>query len=341
VPRLLLVAILVVLAGPAEARRFKGDGPRTLAVGYGAVWVGHGDGTVTRVDAETMRARSTRLGSGMGGYSITSLAAGFGSVWVAPNGTPLHRIHPQTGRVTRRIWNLRGGWSPNLVSAGAGAVWAADYQRNAIFRVNPATNRIDGRKIMKHTVRSIQAGPRAVWVQTIPGRGPITGPEGPRIVSRLDPKTLRLRRAFRVACDASHLSVGVAVWVLDNCSGALRRFDVRRGAFGAPVQTAPGSLGLVRGFGSLWVSNGATVRRIDPARGVVLAQIRAEGPFLAAGAGFVWVLDWGDGGWLRRIDPRTNRLAGPALKLRLSRNDGGPRLRGPPPRSVLASADGD
>ena len=314
---LAFAAALVLVTASAEARSFKGTGPRTLAVGYGAVWVGFGDGTITRIDARTLQRRSRRLGSGMGGYSITSLATGFGSVWVAPNGSPLHRLHPGTARVTGRIWRDRGGWTPTHVTIAAGVAWVTDHRRNTIFRFDPRRREITGRSLAPHTLRSVVASRVGVWVQTIPGRGPFTGPRGARIVSRLEPRTLRLRRAFRLTCDASLQPVGPSLWVLDHCDGTLRRFDPRAGALSRPLATLTGAWGLTRGFRSVWVADGSSVLRIDPLSQAVVARVRVEVTSVVAGEGFVWVLDSWDvtGGGLRRIDPAANRLVGDPIRL--------------------------
>jgi streptogramin lyase len=302
--------MLALLAGSADARLVKGNGPSTIAVGYGAVWIGFGDGVVTRVDARTLRQISRRIAGGF----ITSIDTGVGSVWVAPSGASVRRVDPRTGAVHATIANQPGTWSGSTqVAVGAGSVWVADSGRDAIFRVNARRNQVSRRRGLPHRLRSIAVGTRGVWVQTFPAGGPMIGPEGPRIVSRLDPGTLRLRRAFRLRCDAILLPRGSSLWVLDNCDGSLRRFDSRAGTLSRPI-ASPGAMGLSAGFGSIWVSDGSMVRRVQDGR--VVAEIQARG-LVAAGEGFVWLLDYGDGvvGWLRRIDPATNRLVGRAIRL--------------------------
>jgi streptogramin lyase len=317
VRRLAPLAILVLLAGSAEARPLKGDGPFSLAVGYGAVWIGFGEGRVTRVDAATMQQVTRRLGPGPA-YTVLSLAPGFGSVWAAPNSAPLFRLDRRTGQVQAEIRDQPGRWSggASSVAVGGGSVWVIDYQRNAVFRVDPRTNRVARRRALAQTVRSMVAGGSAVWLQTAPGRGSVTGPNGPRIVSRLDSRTMRVRPAFRLDCDATLQPLGRAVWVLNNCDGSLRRFDPRAARVGQAIETAAGAFGLASGFGSLWVSTGSSVRRIDPLRRSVIARVEIDGQFIAAGAGFIWVLaSDGTQGRLRRIDPRTNRVVGRPLRL--------------------------
>ena len=310
--------MLVLLAGSAEARTLKGQGPTTIAVAYGAAWVGFGNGTVTRVDARTLRLLRRPVELEPGGY-VASIATGFESVWVAPHGTPIRRLDPESGKVRASISNQPGRWSGSSgqVATGAGSVWIADHERNAILRVNPRTNRISRRKRLAHRLRSIAVGPSGVWVQTLPGTGPVRGLEAPRIVSRLDRRTLRLHRAFRLPCEASLEPAGDLLWVLDDCDGSLRRFDTRAGTLSRPV-AKPGAMALAAGFGSIWVSDGPTIRRVQGGR--VTAEIKVRGR-VAVGAGFVWVLDSGNGvvGWLRRIDPATNRVVGRPIRLFSSR----------------------
>jgi hypothetical protein len=120
-----------------------------------------------------------------------------------------------------------------------------------------------------------------------------------------------------MTCDATLQPVGASLWVLDNCDGSLQRFDAERGALSPPLKTSAGAWGLASGFGSVWLADGGRVVRIDPNRGAVVARIRVEANAVAAGARFVWVLDMWDvaGGWLRRIDPATNRLVGRPIRL--------------------------
>jgi hypothetical protein len=300
--------MLLLLAGSAEARTHKGSGPTTIAVGYGAAWVGFGDGTVMRVDARTLEPLRRRIASRTGGY-VMSIATGLDSVWVAAGGTPVKRLDPRTGSVRAMVRNQPGRWSGAgaQVATGAGFVWIADHERNAILRVSARTNRVSRRRALPHRLRSIAAGRTEVWVQTVSrhGRG---------IVSRLAPRTLRLRPVLSLECPTATLATaGRVLWVLDNCSGGLRGLG---GTASEPIKTVRDAWSLAAGLGSVWVSDGASVHRIVGDR--VVSRIPARGHVLAAGAERVWVLDLGDGGragWLRRIDPKRNRLVGRPIRL--------------------------
>jgi streptogramin lyase len=317
VRRVALAVLLLLLPGSAEARVVKGSGPRSLAAAYGAVWVGFADGTVVRIDARTLRRVSLRVGRGAAGSAVFSLTAGFGSVWAAPGSFPVRRLDGQTGVVVAAV-DQPGQWAggSSLVGTGAGAVWIADHQRNAIYRVSPRTNRITRRLGLPHRLRGFATGSSGVWVQTAAGRrGPVDSPGGPRIISRLESRTLRVRRAIRLDCEADLEPHGRFLWVLDGCHGWLRRFDPRARVLGRPIETSPNAMTLEAAFGSVWVADGTRVHRVCGGR--VVARIPARGLTMAAGSRSLWVLDHGDGvtGWLRRIDPATNRLVGRPIRL--------------------------
>jgi hypothetical protein len=317
VRRLITLALLVLLAGPAEGTQFKGQlGPSTLTAGYGAAWVGFGNGAVWRIDEHSLERTSQNLDE-PGSAFVSSLAAGLGSIWVAPNSTPVYRLDPRTGRVRSRIWNQPSRWSgrSSQVAVGAGFVWVLDSERNAVMRVDPRTNRVVRRRAFHDRLLRLGAGPSGVWVQTAPGRGASNLRDGPRIISRLEVRTLRVRRAFRVKCDSLLHPARRALWVLETCDGSVRRYDPRSGDRGDPIATRRDSWGLTAGFGSIWVTTGATVTRIRGGR--IVAEIRARGPYVAAGERLLWVLDLGNGGtgWLRRIDPAMNRLVGRPIRL--------------------------
>jgi hypothetical protein len=144
-----VLLILALAVGLARGAPTKGDGPTTIAAGYGSVWVGMGgDGAVVRVNARLRRitARVRHLSAPpYGGYGfVQSLAVGFGSVWVAAGRYhTLSRIDPRTNRVVDV--QPKRPWTATLVAAGGGAVWAGDFERNAAFRVDPATTRVSAR----------------------------------------------------------------------------------------------------------------------------------------------------------------------------------------------------
>jgi DNA-binding beta-propeller fold protein YncE len=301
----------------ATGAPFKGDGPTTIAAAYGTVWVGTGNGTLLRIDARAGRITG-RLLRDLGtqyGY-VHGLAVGFGSVWVAQGAyETLRRVDPATNRSIEV--RPRGRWTATLVAAGSGAVWVGDFERNTVFRVEPRSNRVVAGIRVPGRLWGLAAGPPGVWVVALAGRGPVK-PETAREVRAVDVAANRVGRPLlRSKCDFA-LAVGTrSLWVSDLCTKTLTRLG--RGAPPMSIPVAEASVGLAVGEGAVWVLSQAerSVRRIDPRTGRRLATLPVQGVSLAPGSGSVWVLDTGDGqvGFVRRIDPRSNRVVGAALRV--------------------------
>jgi DNA-binding beta-propeller fold protein YncE len=115
-----------------------------------------------------------------------------------------------------------------------------------------------------------------------------------------------------------------ALWVLG--SRLVTRLDAATGRVIARIRTpATGDDShIAAGDGSVWITSGlelggeGIVYRIDPSTDRVVAAIRVGGIVLgiALGAGRVWVARPSQGpGEVIRIDPRTNRVDGPPIKV--------------------------
>ncbi len=312
--------ILALAAAVARSAPLKGEGPTTIAVGYGSVWVGMGgDGSVVRVNARSraitsrVRHRSAPPYGGLG--FVHSLAVGFGSVWVAPGGYhTLWRIDPRTNRAADV--QTSQPWTPTLVAAGGGAVWVGDFERNAVFRVEPATNRVSARVRVPGRLWGLAAGRAGVWIVALAGRR--VTPNTPREVRRLDTRTNTVGPPLVSSmCDFS-LAVGLRrLWVSDLCAETVTPVGKR---VGRPTPVGTASVGLAVGGGAVWVLSQSeqSVRRLDARTGRLVARIRVRGIWLAAeGANRVWVLDMGDGraGFVRTIDARTNRVVGKPVRV--------------------------
>lgn len=303
----------LVVAGVSSAAPVKGDGPISIAAGYGSVWVGTGNGTLVRIDARTGRVQARLLREPLIQYGfVRTLASGFGSVW-AGDQWELVRVDPRTNGV-RQVEGV--AWFPSTVAVGRGAVWVADSGRNVLFRVDPRRMGVVARIRFEGRLWGLAAGPAGVWVVRVPTSGAVTGPEGPREILRIDPASNRpAGQALQVGCDVA-LAVGSSsAWAVDNCSGTLRRIDARTGAFAGPTVDVGGGAPVV-GEGAVWLANGTSVVRVDAARQRVVATIAVEGSSLAVGAGAVWVLA-SDGrlGRVVRIDPRSNRIIGRPIRI--------------------------
>ena len=283
----------------------KGDGPTSIAAGFGSVWIGLGNGHVVRIDAGSGREQA-RLRAHPTAF-VHGIVAAYGAVWAVRSSVV--RIDPRAN-VVREVGRVGSATLFNI-QAGAGALWLPDDGANEIIRVDPKSAALVARIRVPGRAFGVWAGRSDVLVLTVPGKGPVTGPAGSWPIRRLDPRTNRLSRPLvRLRCHPG-LTIGrAAVWTVDECRGLLVRRDPR-------TLRPTGLLSLPRrwsvpvlGFGSLWIAGGRRLYRIDPESLRVHASIKLRCSAAAVGAHALWVLDSGDGthGAVTKIDPRTNRI---------------------------------
>jgi streptogramin lyase len=308
--RALIVAVVALALGTGDGAA-KGEGPTSIAAGFGSVWIGMGNGDVLRFDAATGRQQA-RLRSAPAGF-VHALTVSYGAVWVVRDGVT--RIDPRRDVAV----DIRGTASGAAfaIAAGAGSVWVADDRANEILRIAPRRATLIARVRVPGRAWGVAAGRENVIVVSVPTGGPVSGPDGPRLLSRLNPKTNELSPPLaRLICDAGVTVALQAVWTLDACNGVLARRDphtleVRRERAMRVLSQTP-----VFAFGTLWLARRGGTLRVDPTTLRVRAVIPARSVALAAGAGFVWAFDAGGvrrRPALRRIDPRTNRVIGSPL----------------------------
>lgn len=300
----LCTVVLVVATCTAEvaAKELKGDGPTSIAVGFGSVWIGFGSGHIVRFDASSGNAQASIRGAAY----VHGIAAASGAIWVVAGGVT--RVDPVAG-VTR---DVRGLADADLVeiAGGARALWVVDGGSNEILRIDPRLVKITARIRVPGRAWGVAAGTHEILVLSVPHRGPVTGPSGTRLLQRLNPRTGRLSAVgARLSCDAG-MAVGLgAVWTLDACTGSLSRRDSL--TLGIERQRKLGVLSQTPaiGFGSIWLASRGGVRRIDPTTLRTVAVIPARSLTVAVGDAAVWAFDPAHD-VLRKIDPRTNRVVG-------------------------------
>jgi hypothetical protein len=298
-----IAVVLVVLTSAADvtAKELKGDGPTSIAAGFGSVWIGFGSGGIVRLDDSSGRRQSRFTGTGF----VHSVAAAAGAIWVI--GASVTRLDPVTGS-TR---DVPGSTSdPVEVAAGAGNVWVVDAGSDEILRVDPGRLKIAARVRVPGRAWGVAAEGTEILVLSVPHSGPVTGPAGARLLQRLDPRSLRLSAArARLHCDAG-MAVGFrAVWTLDACSGSLSRRDLRTLKVERQRKLGVLSQTPAVGFGSVWLASRGGVRRIDPRTLRTVAVIPARSLTVIVGDGAVWAFDPAHD-LLRKIDPDTNRVSG-------------------------------
>ena len=304
--RLILGALVVSLftAASAGSVPLKGEGPTSIAVGFGSVWVGMGNGDIVRLDARTGEKQARFRGSAMS--FVHGLTVGYGAVWGARG--RIVRIDPRRNSVRE----VRGVGSATLfaIDRAAGALWLADDGSNEVVRIDPRRMRLAARIPVPGRAWGVAAGNDHVIVVSVPGAGPVTGPVGRRFLRRLDPRTNRLSAPLaRVGCEPG-ITVGAgAVWTFDFCSGVLARRDPRTLRVTRTAKFGVLSQKPAVAFGSVWLASRGGVLRVDPDTLRVVARIPARSLTIAIGEGSVWAFDPAHL-VVRKIDPRTNRVVG-------------------------------
>jgi hypothetical protein len=298
----ILAAAVVVSAGGA---RDAGGilGPTSIAIGFGSIWVGMGNGDIVRLDARTGE-RQARL-RGVPTSSVHGLTVTSGAVW-GLRGRAV-RIDPRNNSVreVRRV----GSAALFAIGRSVGAIWVAGS--NEVLRISSRRAMLGARVRIPGRAMGLATSARDVLVVSALTKGPITGPSGDWAIRRIDPATNRISKPLvRLRCIPTMVIDPRAVWTADECEGTLTRRHPETLASTGSLSVPPGYSVPMVAFGDVWLIGSRSVLRIDPRELRVVARIRTHGVSAAVGAGGLWVLDLGDGirGAVRRIDPATNRV---------------------------------
>lgn len=240
------------------------------------VWVANrDDNTVMQIDPKTNAVvKTVRLSGGP-----QQLAAGAGAIWVASLNGPVWRIDPVNGTALK----IRGvGDQLAGIAVANGQVYVADYQNDAIVRIDPATNAVAGRIKAARFASHFLADGNTLWasIQEARPKGPcpFCSPEESTPVHRF-----KKTAVLRIDTAGDHVPV-----VFSNNIGNMPR-------------------GIAMWRGKLWVANwtGATLSVIDPAAPLNTSYfpIGLEPESVIATAGALWVTVSGLTKSVMRIDP--------------------------------------
>jgi DNA-binding beta-propeller fold protein YncE/predicted Ser/Thr protein kinase len=282
----------VSVSGPIPV----GEPPLRVATGEGAVWAtSASDGTLSRIDPETMEVAGRPLHLGAG---VSGVAVGYGSVWVSsPRTGRVLRVDPQTGRVVAQI-TVDG--RPGAIVVGGGRVWVADDGGSGVTAIDPDRERPFKQGIVPHAAPlRLSVGAGGVWVSSVS-----TG-----AVRRIDLRSAVAGTPIPVGRGPAGVTVaGGVVWVANSRSGTVSRVDPSTHTLlGDPIEVGGRPGGIEAGPSVVWVANAAdgTVSRIDIGSGDVVGAPVDVGPdpgAVAVGADAVWVANNGDG-TVTRIEP--------------------------------------
>jgi YVTN family beta-propeller protein len=196
------------------------------------------------------------------------------------------------------------GDTPTSVEVRAGAVWVLNANEQTVKEVTP------GRRAVLRTI-GVPAAPTGLAVS----RDAVWVSSGTRTVTEIDPRQGVIDRSFTISLASdnplvgSHESSTIAadaneVWFAAAATAA--RIEPRP-VHSFLVAEFMCCSGIALGEGSVWVTDGQGVVRLNPGTGAIEARIPLTFPCqnIAVGAGGVWVTDQlGDTVW--HIDPRTN-----------------------------------
>jgi ABC-type branched-subunit amino acid transport system substrate-binding protein/DNA-binding beta-propeller fold protein YncE len=229
--------------------------PSQLAVGAGALWVGNGGGryftttvSISRVDLGSRKVtRPLKLpdtsGGGITGSPNTGypqIAVGAGAVWARNPDATISRIDPETGELDAVI-----DVSAATVAAGEEGVWFVPWDRPAIKRIDPRTNRVAQTiPIGANALPAIAVGAGSVWATA----------EDEGVVWRIEPGPRPIPKPIEVGVGVGYIAFGDgAAWAANYIDGTVSRIDPRTNAVTARVAVgAPRA--LAAGEGSAWVS---------------------------------------------------------------------------------------
>jgi streptogramin lyase len=236
------------------------------------------------------------------GQAPCGLAAYGGELWVGVYEAGVLLRLDRAGRVQRR--HAVGRYACRVAVDGR-AAWVTRDNGDEIVRIDLRTGRL--KRIAVDSPFDIVRSSGSLWVTSFDAG----------IVTRLDPRSLRPTRVFRIGGNPTGIaSCGGHVWVghgreatwltaIDPHTGRARRIDV--------VVLAPRAPRCLRG--QLWVTTPESVLRVDPRTGELLGHLPLRGTTgeSAAAQGAIeghwtiWVTDK-ERSLVHRVDPSTGQL---------------------------------
>ena len=211
-----------------------------------------------------------------------SAATGFCSAFVLIGAVSTAGAPP---RVQARI--VTPGQPIGVAYAG-GSAWVTSFDRNAVLRIDQATNKVAAVVPVGQGPIGVVAGAGAVWVADWSGGA----------VTRIDPATNRATATIPVGPSEGPegMAFGAgAVWI-SHKEGAVTRIDPESNSIVARIPVDREARYLAVGDGAVWVTSFdlGTVQRIDPATNRVVKTIRLgflSGPQgVAVRGSTVWVV---------------------------------------------------
>lgn len=186
------------------------------------------------------------------------------------------------------------------------AVWVANAPRNAIHRLDPATNKVVAAvAVGRRPCSGLAAGFGSIWVPLC----------GDKALVRVDAKSNQVTATIPAGPAQSEGGIATgagSVWLVTEPRGSLSRIDPAQNRVVAEIAVPAGSAACVFAGDAIWVTTPQSdlLTKVDPKTNRVVASIPV-GPqprFLTSGADSIWTLNQGDG-TVSRVDERSGILS--------------------------------
>lgn len=203
---------------------------------------------------------------------------------------------------------------PLGLARGFGSIWVSAHRDTYLYRIDPATNRIQSKIDMgQNACGQIAVSADRVWIGHC---------DTSTTTIVVDPS----KNAVVGSLEAEGLAFGVgfgSVWLGSN-GGApteILRVDPHTLAIQARIAVGNGGAYITTAFGAVWVSNmdDGTISRIDPTTNTVTNTFRLGRPgdaMLVAAGNSLWSVSNGEGRLLR-IDPKALTVKPTAVRTKM------------------------
>jgi DNA-binding beta-propeller fold protein YncE len=240
---------------------------RGIAIGEGAVWVPDVESkTIYKVDPQTNQV-VMRIPADLSD-SEGSIGVGAGAVWVVTMAgkkvtskdynRDLSRLNASTG-VLESTLQLPGRGAAAIFDHGS--IWVTGFNKNELYRVDPATNRIIATISLREHPRFLASGEGSVWVVN----------QGDGTVQRIDGRSNELVATIETgtAGGGGDIAVGGGFTWVTSHEWPVIKIDVKSNKLVEKFYAPPNESGMgdaIRyGAGSVWVS-GTSLFRVTPSQ---------------------------------------------------------------------------
>jgi YVTN family beta-propeller protein len=252
-----------------------GTRPSAIASGAGSLWIADAaDGTVSRVDPETLHVLTIPVGGGP-----TAVTVAYGSVWVANS---LDRTVSRIPTDTNKLQVIPVGNGPRALTAGLGGIWVANGVDSTVSRIDPTNGKVSAPIPVGAAPTGLAVAEGSLWVTS----------EATSRVLRLDPSGRILNTVEVGNAPSAIASSADSLWVANAQDGTVSRVDPEAGSVVDTIPTGTNPRALAVNQGAVWVANAddGTLTEIDIATGDLDRRIElASSPIaIASAGGSIW-----------------------------------------------------